>query len=100
MLVYCADYRCTHHITVRADRWPDHVRLPDIEDGLVCTACGKRGAEVRLKFSQARTGTGYMPRSCGDGDGPQPFSYAAASEPGNGGARGEWEMHRHQTYAG
>ena len=59
-------------ITVRADRWPDHVRLPDIEDGLVCTACGKRGAEVRLKFSQARTGTGYMPRSCGDGQAPSP----------------------------
>jgi len=32
--------------------------LSDIEPGFVCSACGKRGAEVRPKFSQADTGTG------------------------------------------
>jgi len=57
-LVYCRDHRCTHHITISADRWLDHVRLSDIEPDFVCTACGKRGAEVRPKFSQARMGTG------------------------------------------
>jgi len=45
-------------IAISADRWPDHVRLSDIEPGFVCTACGKRGAEVRPKFAQAVTGTG------------------------------------------
>jgi hypothetical protein len=36
VLFYCADYRCTHHITMSADRWPD--RLSDIEPNFVCTA--------------------------------------------------------------
>ena len=58
VLVYCRDHRCSHHIAISADRWPDHTRLSDIEPGFVCTACGKRGAEVRPKFSQARMGKG------------------------------------------
>ena len=45
VLVYCCDHRCSHHITVSADQWPDHVRLSDIEPDFVCTACGT-GAEV------------------------------------------------------
>ena len=45
--VYCRDYKCSHSVTMPADRWPDHVRLSDIEDKFVCTVCGKRGAEVR-----------------------------------------------------
>ena len=47
---------CSHHIKISADRWPDHVRLSDIEPDFVCTACGKRDAEVRPKSSQARIG--------------------------------------------
>ena len=31
ILVYCADYRCSHSIEMSADRWPDNVRLSDIE---------------------------------------------------------------------
>ena len=31
VLIYCRDHHCTHHVTVSADRWPDHVRLSDIE---------------------------------------------------------------------
>ena len=58
VLVYCADYRCSHSVSMSVDRWPDHVRLSDIEPDFVCTACGKRGAEVRPKFSQADMGTG------------------------------------------
>jgi hypothetical protein len=58
VLVYCRDHKCSHHIAISADRWPDHVRLSDIEPDFVCTACGKRGAEIRPKFSQARMGTG------------------------------------------
>ena len=33
-------------------------RLSDIEPGFVYSACCKRGAEVRPKFSQARMGAG------------------------------------------
>ena len=58
VLIYCRDHRCSHHIPISAERWPDHMRLSDIEPDFVCTACGKRGAEIRPKFSQARMGTG------------------------------------------
>ena len=33
------------------------VRLSDIEPSFTCTHCGKKGAEVRPKFSHARMGT-------------------------------------------
>jgi len=35
VLIYCRDHACSHHVEVSADRWPDHVRLSDIEPGLV-----------------------------------------------------------------
>jgi hypothetical protein len=41
VLVYCRDHKCSHSTTTSADRWPDHVRLSDIEPEFVCTACGK-----------------------------------------------------------
>jgi hypothetical protein len=31
VLVYCADFRCSHSVAMNADRWPDDVRLSDIE---------------------------------------------------------------------
>jgi hypothetical protein len=46
ILIYCSDYKCSHHIAVSADQWPDDVRLSDIEDRFVCRACGKRGAAM------------------------------------------------------
>jgi len=57
ILVYCADYKCSHHIAMDADTWPD-LRLSDIEDRFVCQRCGKRGADVRPHFPHARMGTG------------------------------------------
>jgi hypothetical protein len=27
VLIYCADYQCSHWIKLRADQWPDDVRL-------------------------------------------------------------------------
>ncbi len=48
LLLYCSDYRCSHSIRPGAERWPDHVRLSDLE--FVCQACGKRGADVRPDF--------------------------------------------------
>jgi hypothetical protein len=58
ILIYCADHKCSHSIETSADRWPDDVRLSDIEDQFVCRACGKRGADVRPNFAPARMGTG------------------------------------------
>jgi hypothetical protein len=44
-LVYCAD--CAHAVRISADRWPDHIRLADLEPLFVCQACGRRGADIR-----------------------------------------------------
>jgi hypothetical protein len=54
LLVYCADYRCSHSITISGDGWPDDVRLSDIEPRFVCRGCGKRGADVRPDFNWSR----------------------------------------------
>jgi hypothetical protein len=50
ILIYCADYHCSHSMAISADQWPDHVRLSDLEARFVCEACGKRGADVRPDF--------------------------------------------------
>lgn len=49
VLIYCADHRCGHCNIVAddADRWPDELRISDIEDKFVCTVCGVRGADIR-----------------------------------------------------
>src|SRR3974377_2188975 len=44
LLVYCADYRCSHSIAISGDQWPDDLRLSDIEHRLVCEVCGKRAS--------------------------------------------------------
>jgi hypothetical protein len=49
VLIYCSDYKCSHSIAISADRWPDDVRLSDI-DRFVCTVCGRRGADIRPDF--------------------------------------------------
>jgi hypothetical protein len=51
ILVYCCDYKCSHLLAISGDAWPDDVRLSDIEPRFVCTACGKRGADVRPDFN-------------------------------------------------
>jgi len=54
LLIYCADYRCSHSLAVSGDQWPDDLRLSDIEDRFTCTGCGKRGADVRPDFNWSR----------------------------------------------
>ena len=51
ILIYCADYHCSHSIAISGDAWPDDVRLSDIEHRFVCEVCGKRGADVRPDFN-------------------------------------------------
>jgi hypothetical protein len=50
LLVYCGDYRCAHSVLIEANRWPDDVRLSDLEPKFTCRACGHRGADVRPLF--------------------------------------------------
>ena len=56
VVVYCADYRCSHSTALTAERWRDEVRLSDIEPRFVCAACGKREADVRPDFNRDRPG--------------------------------------------
>ena len=54
VLIYCADYHCSHSMAISGDAWPDEVRLSDIEDRFICTACSKRGGRgARLQRAQA-----------------------------------------------
>ncbi|MDA9469636.1 MULTISPECIES: hypothetical protein [unclassified Bradyrhizobium] len=48
VLVYC---HCGHNLAVSADRWPDDIRLSDVEPRFVCGGCGNRGADVRPNFA-------------------------------------------------
>jgi hypothetical protein len=54
LLIYCADYRCSHSIAISGDHWPDDARLSDIEERFTCRKCGKRGADVRPDFDWSR----------------------------------------------
>jgi hypothetical protein len=59
LLVYCADYKCSHLATLApavVDKWLDSVRLSDLEPRFVCRRCGVRGADVRPNFAPARMG--------------------------------------------
>jgi hypothetical protein len=50
LLIFCADYHCSHSIAVNADQWSDDVRLSDLEPRCVCQACGDRVADARPDF--------------------------------------------------
>jgi hypothetical protein len=47
IIVYCSEFKCSHHTVLSAEQWPDDVRLSDIEPQFVCSVCGNKGAEVR-----------------------------------------------------
>jgi hypothetical protein len=59
LLIYCADYRCSHSIAISADRWPDDIRLSDLEPRFTCQACGHRGADVRPFFVVDKAASRY-----------------------------------------
>jgi hypothetical protein len=54
ILIYCSDYKCSNSTVISGDPWPDDLRLSDIEPLFVCKACGKRGADVRGTFEDAK----------------------------------------------
>jgi hypothetical protein len=54
VLVYCADFKCSHVVAVNVADWPDDVRLSDRESRYTCSVCGHRGAEIRPDFQSKR----------------------------------------------
>jgi hypothetical protein len=57
VLIYCADYKCSHFTAMNSNRWPDDVRLSDIESLFACKACGRRCADVRPDWPRDKMGT-------------------------------------------
>ena len=51
LLIYCSDYKCGHWTAISGERWPDDVRLSDLEPLFTCQVCGQKGADVRPNFS-------------------------------------------------
>jgi hypothetical protein len=70
VLIYCADYKCSHSIAISAVRWPDDVRLSDIEPRFTCQTCGQGGADVRPNFSWAEEAARRTTRSGRQAPGP------------------------------
>src|SRR3954463_7294909 len=58
VLVHC---HCGHNVALSADRWPDDVRLPDIEPRFVCAGCGNRGALRSRRISAAASRRSLRP---------------------------------------
>ena len=46
LIIYCGDYSCAYSVIINVERWPDRVRLSDLEPKFVCGACGHRGADI------------------------------------------------------
>jgi hypothetical protein len=46
VLVDCADCRCSHSVVFSPDRWPNELRLSDIELRFICS--GHQSAEVAV----------------------------------------------------
>ncbi|WP_349642758.1 hypothetical protein [Bradyrhizobium lablabi] len=82
LLIYCGDYRCSHWTAISGDRWPDDVRLSDLEPRFICQACGQRGADVRPNFhweEEAKRATPARSRlACGMGQAKYSPSYRLA----------------------
>jgi hypothetical protein len=42
LLIYCSHYHCSHWTAISGDRWPDDVRLSDLEPRFNRQVCGPR----------------------------------------------------------
>ena len=59
LVVFCSDYRCSHNVTLApavVDRWPDELRLSDLEPRFVCIVCGRRPRTEAHDDERAQTG--------------------------------------------
>jgi hypothetical protein len=54
LLIYCADYRCSHSIAISGEPGPMMPSCPISRSGSPVGFCGKRGADVRPDFNGAR----------------------------------------------
>jgi hypothetical protein len=60
LLIYCADYRCSHSIAISGDRWPDDLRLSDIKPRFIRGSCGQRATTLQWsRRSQHSSHSGF-----------------------------------------
>ena len=59
--IYCSDYRCSHWMANSGDRWPDVIRLSDLEPRLlvmltanVARMCGPIGNRLKTPTNERR----------------------------------------------
>jgi hypothetical protein len=57
-LIVLRPLKCAHSVVISSERWPDHVRLSDLEPKFICQVCGHRGADIRPLFETAVYGNG------------------------------------------
>jgi hypothetical protein len=60
---------------ISGDRWPDDVRLSDLETRFTCQACGRRGADVRPDWQSMLETAAHNPYSCPQGRQPDAFLF-------------------------
>src|SRR6266478_1262773 len=78
LLIYCADYQCSHWTAISGDPWSDEVRLSDIEPRFTCQACGTKGADV-WPTDLAIRGTALRWQAMADEPDNPPFPVGRAS---------------------
>jgi hypothetical protein len=49
VIVHCRE--CGYVETVNANEWPSDARLSDLQSSYACSACGRRGADIRPDFN-------------------------------------------------
>ena len=60
LLIYCADYRCSHSIAISGDAWPDDARLSDIEERFTCRGLRQARCRCAAGFQRGKTATPMM----------------------------------------
>lgn len=56
LIAYCTAKGCGHWVIVSADKWPDTVRISDLEPRFVCSKCGAKGADIRPHWPKTPMG--------------------------------------------
>ena len=63
VLIYCADYHCSDSLAISADRWPDELRLSDLEPSVYLLGMRQawrgRAAGFQLENRATMDGMGY-----------------------------------------
>jgi hypothetical protein len=60
LLNYSGDYKCAHSVVIDSLRWPDDVRLSDLQSKFTCQACASAPRATERNVTGARRGLFYQ----------------------------------------